>query len=65
MAFIDSTEQQIPRPTANKKRRKKMYYLGNKKIHIVKTQFMTNNYGLIIHKANHKKGRRHDYIFNI
>ena len=24
-------------------------------------QFMVNNHGIIIHKVNHKKGRRHDY----
>jgi hypothetical protein len=34
MAFIDSTEQQIPRPTD--KDRKKMYYSGKKKRHTIK-----------------------------
>ena len=24
---------------------------------------MVNNRGYIIHKANHKKGKRHDYMF--
>ena len=63
MAFIDCTEQQIPRP--ENKRRRKMYYSGKKKRHTVKTQIMVNIQGLIIHKTGHKKGRRHDYIFNI
>ena len=66
MAFIDSTEQQqIPRPVDNNKR--KMYYSGKKKRHtIVKNQIMVNNRGYILHKtADHKKGRKHDYIFNI
>jgi len=37
-----------------------MYYSGKKKRHTVKTQVMVNNLGIIIHKLNHKKGRRHD-----
>ena len=66
LAFIDSTEQQqIPRPVDNNKR--KMYYsLGKKKRHtLVKNQIMVNNRGYILHKVAHKKGKRHDYIFNI
>ena len=59
MAFIDSTEQQIPRPVDRK--RKKEYYSGKKKIHTIKNQLMVNNHGYIIHKTNHKSGRRHDY----
>ena len=59
IAFIDSTEQPIPRPVD--KDRRKMYYSGKKKRHTVKNQLMVNNSGYIIHKANHKKGRRHDY----
>ena len=60
MAFIDCTEQQIPRPV-NKERRK-MYYSGKNKRHTVKNQLTVNNHrGYIIHKANHKKGNRHDY----
>ena len=35
-----------------------MYYSGKKKRHTIKTQAMTNNRGFIIHKTNHKKGRR-------
>ena len=40
-----------------------VYYSGKKKRHVVKTQLMVNNHGLIIHKVGYKKGRRHDYIF--
>ncbi len=60
LSFIDCTEQQIPRPTDNK-RRKKEYYSGKKKRHTVKTQLMVNNHGIIIHKVDYKKGRRNDY----
>ncbi len=60
MAFTDCTEQQIPRPLDRERR--KMYYSGKKKKHtIVKNQVMVNNRGYILHKATHKKGRRHDY----
>ena len=59
LSFIDCTEQQIPRPI--NKERKKEYYSGKKKKHTVKTQFMVNNRGFIVHKVGHKKGRRHDY----
>ena len=58
-AFIDSTEQEIPRP--KNKRRRKSYYSGKKKKHTVKTQFMVNGQGLILHKTRHKGGRYHDY----
>ncbi len=61
LAFIDSTEQPIPRPVD--KERRKMYYSGKKKKHTVKNQIMVNNRGYIIHKAAHEKGRRHDYDF--
>jgi hypothetical protein len=56
LAFIDSTEQQIPRPTD--KNRRKMYYSGKKKRHTVKTQLIVNNHGYILHKIAHKKGKR-------
>ena len=59
MAFIDSTEQQIPKPIDNKRR--KVFYSGKKKMHTVKTQLMVNNRGFIIHKLRYKKGRKHDY----
>jgi DDE superfamily endonuclease len=59
-AFIDATEQEVPRPK-NKRKRKKNYYSGKKKRHTVKTQFMVNSHGLILHNTEHKKGRKHDY----
>src|SRR3954453_19617029 len=61
MAFIDSTEQQIPRPIDNKRR--KIFYSGKKKRHTaVKTQVIVSKNGTIIHKVGYKKGRRqHDY----
>ena len=59
LAFIDSTEHQIPRPKNNRKR--KAYYSDKKKRHTVKTQIMVNNRGFIIHKSAKKKGKRHDY----
>ena len=58
-AFIDSTEQEIPRPENNRKR--KSYYSGRKKKHTVKTQLMVNSEGLILHKTGHRSGRKHDY----
>jgi DDE superfamily endonuclease/Helix-turn-helix of DDE superfamily endonuclease len=59
-AFIDSTEQEIQRP--KNKRKRKNYYSGKKKRHTVKTQYMVNKEGKILHKSNqHKKGRKHDY----
>ncbi len=58
-AFIDSSEQEIPRP--ENKRRRKSYYSGKKKKHTVKTQYMVNSEGLILHKTEHKNGRKHDY----
>ena len=64
LSFIDSTEQQIPRPVD--KRKKKAYYSGKKKRHTaVKTQLMVNNHGIIIHKSNHKKGHRDMTITSI
>ena len=60
LAFIDCTEQQIPRPIDNKRR--KVFYSGKKKRHtIVKTQLMVNNRSFVIHKTRYKNGRRHDY----
>ena len=44
-AFIDSSEQEIPRP--KNKRRRKSYYSGKKKKHTIKTQYMVNGEGLI------------------
>ena len=58
-AFIDSSEQEIPRP--KNKRKRKSYYSGKKKKHTVKTQYMVNSEGTILHKTDHKRGRMHDY----
>jgi hypothetical protein len=58
-AFIDATEQEIPRPKDKRKRRS--HYSGKRKKHTVKTQLTVNSKGLIIHKTPHARGRRHDY----
>jgi hypothetical protein len=58
-AFIDATEQEIPRPKS--KRKRKTHYSGKKKKHTVKTQITVNKDGLIIHKTRHARGGRHDY----
>jgi hypothetical protein len=58
-AFLDTTEQEIPRPQA--KRKRKTYYSGKKKRHAVKTQLTVNQDGLIIHKTAHVVGSTHDY----
>lgn len=56
---LDATEQEIPRP--GNKRRRKSDYSGKKKRHTVKTQLAVNSKGLIVHRTNHARGRRHDY----
>ena len=56
-AFIDSSEQEIPRPE-NKRRKRKSYYSGKKKKHTVKTQYMVNSEGIILHKTGHDQGRK-------
>jgi hypothetical protein len=43
------------------KDRRKTYYSGKKKRHTVKNQLIVNNQGIIIHKLEHMKGRKHDY----
>ena len=58
-AFIDATEQEIPRPKLKKKR--ESHYSGKKKRHTVKTQITVNGRGVIIHRTRHARGRRHDY----
>ncbi len=58
-AFIDSSEQEIPRP--KNKRRRKSYYSGKKRKHTIKTQYMVNSEGTILHKTGHDRGRIHDY----
>ena len=57
---MDSTKQQIPRPTVDNKRCKLVLF-RQKKRHIVKNQITVNNRGYILHKVGYKKGRRHDY----
>jgi hypothetical protein len=60
LAFIDATEQPIPRP--ENRIRGKLYYSGKKKKHTVKNLYMVNNDELILYKTKHKQvGRRHDY----
>jgi len=58
-AFLDATEQEIPRPKDKTKR--KTHYSGKKKRHTVKTQITVNGDGLIVHKTPHARGSRHDY----
>ena len=58
-AFLDATEQEIPRPGDKGKRR--THYSGKKKRHTVKTQITVNRDGLILHKTPHARGSRHDY----
>ena len=60
IAFIDCTEQEIPRP--KDQLRRKLYYSGKKKKHTVKNLYAVNQKGLIIYKSKHKQiGKRHDY----
>ena len=58
-AFLDATEQEIPRP--KNKHKRKTHYSGKKKKHTVKTQLTVNEKDLIIHKTAHVKGSMHDY----
>ena len=58
-AFLDATEQEIPR--SKNKRKRKTHYSGKKKRHAVKTQLTVNQDGLIIHKTAHAVGSTHDY----
>jgi len=58
-AFLDATEQEIPRP--KNKRKRKTHYSGKKKRHTVKTQLTVNADGLIVHLTQHVKGSMHDY----
>jgi hypothetical protein len=58
-AFLDATEQEIPRPKNKLKR--KTHYSGKKKRHTVKTQLTVNEKHLIIQKTAHVKGSMHDY----
>ena len=61
LAFTDCTEQPIPRPTKNRKKRR-LYYSGKKKKHTVKNLYTANQKGLLIYKAKRRqRGRKHDY----
>ncbi len=59
IAITDGTEQPIPRPKDNKK--KKTHYSGKKKKHTVQNQITVNINGEIIHKSSHVPGSHHDY----
>lgn len=58
-AYLDATEQEIPRPRDAEKRR--THYSGKARRHTVKTQVTVNQDGLMVHKSPHAAGRRHDY----
>jgi hypothetical protein len=58
-AFLDATEQEIPRP--HNKRKQRSHCSGKKKKFTVKTQITVNQKGLIIHKSAHAAGSTHDY----
>jgi DDE superfamily endonuclease len=58
-AFIDATEQEIPRP--KRKAKRISHYSGKKKRHTVKTQLTVNKDGLVVHRTDHARGRRNDY----
>lgn len=58
-AFIKATEQEIPRP--KRKAKRVSHYSGKKKRHTVETQLTVDQDGLIVHRTNHARGRRHDY----
>jgi hypothetical protein len=61
LAFTDCTEQPIPRPAKNRKKRR-LYYSGKKKKHTVKNLYTANKKGLLIYKTKRRqRGRRHDY----
>jgi len=57
-AFLDATEQEIPRPKSKHKR--KTHYSGKKKRHTVKTQ-ITVNKCFIIHKTRQARRSTQDY----
>ena len=60
IAFVDVMEQYIPRPKNRSRRR--IYYSGKKKKHIVKNLYTANQMGLIIYKSKRRQiGKNHDY----
>jgi hypothetical protein len=58
-AFLDATEQEIPRPGDRERRR--THYGGKRRRYTVKTQVTVNADGLILHKTQQARGSRHDY----
>jgi hypothetical protein len=60
LAFVDVTEQPIPRP--KNKLRRRIYYSGKRKKHTVKNLYTVNEDSIIIYKSKHKQiGKKHDY----
>ncbi len=60
LAFIDCSEQEIPRPKNRQRRR--LYYSGKRKKHTVKNLYTANQKGLIVYKTKRRqRGREHDY----
>ena len=60
IAFVDVTEQPIPRPENRLRRR--VYYSGKRKKHTVKNLYTVNEDSIIIYKSKHKQiGKKHDY----
>jgi hypothetical protein len=43
--------------------KRKIFFSGKEKKHNIKNQLTVNKGCFIIHKATHKKGRKHDYKF--
>ena len=58
-AFVDATEQEIPRPKDKQKR--KDFYSGKKKRHTIKTQIVNKKNGLIVPISKSVEGKKHDY----
>lgn len=59
-AVVDTTEQAIPRP--KDKDKQKRYYSGKKKRHTVKSQVLSNKWGLILDVFSGVEGKRHDFM---
>jgi hypothetical protein len=60
LAFVDVTEQTIPR--SENKLRRRIYYSGKRKKHTVKNLYTVNEDSIIIYKSKHKQiGKKHDY----
>jgi hypothetical protein len=57
--FIDTTEQQTPRPKQKRARRER--YSGRKKRHTLKTQLVTTD-RLVLHVSGHVPGRVNDHL---